>query len=286
MPRPLWEGHITFGLVNVPISLYTAESRSELQLHLLDSKDMARIKYKRVNEVTGEEVPGDRIVKAYEQDNGAHVVLTDSDFENADVEATQAIEIESFVERDSIDTTYFDRPYYLVPGKKGEKGYVLLRETLKRVNKVGIAKVVIKTRQYLAALIAQGDALILNLLRYAYELRDLSEYKLPGSDLAEYKITSRELDLAISLVNTMAAPWEPEKYRDEYHDALLAWIERKANEGAEVQPPEPQAKESKGVVVDFMDLLKKSVEQSEKARKQAGETGREKEHRRQKRAAT
>ena len=270
MPRPIWEGQISFGLLQVPVSLYPGESRSELHFHLLDEKDLAHIKYKRVNETTGEEVPQERIVKAYELKKDEYVVLEDQDFLNADPEATQVVEIEAFVDQDAIDLAYFERPYYLVPGKKGEKGYVLLRETLKRGKKVGIARVVIKTRQHLAALMPQGDGLVLNLLRYAYELRDMSELNLPQGGLAEHKISDKEIEMATALVNMMATPWEPGKYRDDYHDTLLAWIERKAKLGAQVQPLSPKPKQPKGVVVDFMDLLKKSVDQKEKTRKQAG----------------
>ncbi|MDI6853216.1 MAG: Ku protein [Deltaproteobacteria bacterium] len=267
MPHAIWKGQISFGLVNVPVALYPAEAPAELQFHLLDSQNLARLKYKRVNEVTGEEVPMERIVKGYELDSGEHVVLSDQDFENVDVEATQTIDIQDFVDLAAIDYIYFDKPYYLVPGKKAEKGYVLLRETLRRTGKVGIAKVVIRTRQYLAALIPQGNGLVLNLLRYAHELRDFNEFDLPSKDFSEYKISDRELEMAVNLVNTMTAKWEPEKYHDEYRDKLLAWIERKAREGEQVQPPERAPVKPVAEVVDFMELLKKSVQEKEKARK-------------------
>ncbi|MFW6126918.1 MAG: Ku protein [Thermodesulfobacteriota bacterium] len=267
MPHAIWKGQISFGLVNVPVNLYSAESRAaEINFNLLDSQNLARVRYKRVNEVTGDEVPMDRIVKGYELDNGEHVVLTREELENFDVEATQTIEIQDFVDVSSIHYTYFDKPYYLVPGKKAEKGYVLLRETLHRTGKVGISKVVIRSREYLAALMPQDNGLILNLLRYAHELRDFQEYGLPGRDLAEYKVTDRELDMAINLVNTMTAKWEPEKYHDEYQERLLAYIKRKAEEGEQVQPPEGKVERPRGEVVDFMQLLKKSVEEKEKGK--------------------
>jgi len=267
MPHAIWKGQISFGLVNVPVNLYSAESRAaEINFNLLDSQNLARVRYKRVNEVTGDEVPMDRIVKGYELDNGEHVVLTRQELDNFDVEATQTIEIQDFVDVSSIHYTYFDKPYYLVPGKKAEKGYVLLRETLHRTGKVGISKVVIRSREYLAALMPQDNGLILNLLRYAHELRDFQEYDLPGRDLAEYKVTDRELDMAINLVNTMTAKWEPEKYHDEYQERLLAYIKRKAEEGEQVQPPEGKVERPRGEVVDFMQLLKKSVEEKEKGK--------------------
>jgi DNA end-binding protein Ku len=269
MPRPIWEGNISFGLIQVPVTLYPAEARSELQFHLLDDKDKSRIKYRKVNETSGEEVPQERIVRAYELDDGEMVVLDEQDFENADVEATQTVDIQAFVDRDDIDRIYFDKPYYLMPGKRGEKGYVLLRETLRKSRKTGIAKVVIKTRQHLAALMPKGNGLVLNLLRYAHELRDMDALKLPEGSLEEFKISPREIDMATSLVEMMTTPWEPGSYRDDYHDALLAWIERKAKEGAQVHPPEPKHGRAVAPVVDFMELLKKSVEQKEKARKEA-----------------
>jgi DNA end-binding protein Ku len=268
MPQAIWKGQISFGLVNVPVNLYPAESSaSEIHFNLLDSENMAHVKYQRINEVTGKEVPMDRVVKGYELENGEQVVLTRQELENFDVEATQTIEIQDFVDVSAIDYTFFDKPYYLVPGKKAEKGYVLLRETLHRTGKVGISKVVIRTRQYLAALMPQDNGLILNLLRYAHELRDLGRYDLPGRDLAAYKVSDRELEMAVNLVNTMTAKWEPEKYHDEYREKLLAYIERKAAEGEQVQPPEGKVERPRAEVVDFMELLKKSVEEKEKGKK-------------------
>jgi DNA end-binding protein Ku len=268
MPQAIWKGQISFGLVNVPVNLYPAESTtSEIHFNLLDSENMARVKYKRVNEVTGEEVPMDRVVKGYELEDGEVVVLTRQELENFEVEATQTIEIQDFVDVSAINYTFFDKPYYLVPGKKAEKGYVLLRETLQRTGKVGISKVVIRTRQYLAALMPQDNGLILNLLRYAHELRDLQQYDLPGRDLAEYKVTDRELDMAANLVDTMTTKWEPEQYHDEYSEKLLAYIEQKAKEGEQVQPPAAKPEEPRAEVVDFMQLLKKSVEEKEKSKK-------------------
>jgi DNA end-binding protein Ku len=266
MPRPIWKGQISFGLVNIPVVLYPAESSRELHFSLIDDRTMARVKYKRVDESTGEEVPWDHVVKAYERDDGEYIVLSDEDFARADVEATQTVEIEDFVEIKNIPFTYFDKPYYLVPGKKGEKGYVLLRETLKRTGKVGIAKVVIRTKQYLAALLPQERGLILDLLRYQYELRDISQFDLPGNDIDDYKISDREIDMAASLVESMTTDWTPEKYRDDYRDALLAWIEKKAKEGAAVEAPPPKPTEPRGEIIDFMDLLKRSVDETEKAR--------------------
>jgi DNA end-binding protein Ku len=268
MARAIWKGTISFGLVNVPIALYPAERRADLHFTLLDARNKAHVRYQRVNEVTGEEVPWDEVVKAYEYQDGDYVVIEDEEFKRVAVEATQTIDIEDFVEEDEIDYMYFDKPYYLVPDKKGEKAYVLMRETLKRTRKVGIAKVVIRARQYLAALMPQGNALVLDLLRFQYELRDVSEYEFPEKSLDEYNISNKEIDMAEKLVETMASKWEPEKYRDEYRDALMEYIERKAKAGEKAVPAEaePVPAEKRGEIIDIMDLLKKSVQQKSEQR--------------------
>jgi len=276
MARPIWKGTISFGLVNVPIALYPAERRSDLQFSMLDSRNKARVKYQRVNEVTGEEVPWDEVVKAYEYEDGDFVIIEDEEFKRVSVEATQTVDIEDFVDEDEVEYVYFDKPYYLVPGKKGEKAYVLMRETLKRTKKVGIAKVVIRAKQYLAALIPEGNALILDLLRYHDEIRDVSEYEFPDKPVEEYNISDKEIDMAERLVETMTSKWEPAKYRDEYRDALMEYIERKAKAGEMAVPaePEPVPAEQKGEIIDIMDLLKKSVQQkSEQRPKRAARGG-------------
>jgi DNA end-binding protein Ku len=269
MARPIWKGTISFGLVNVPIALYPAERRSDLHFSLLDSRDKAQVRYQRVNEVTGEEVPWDEVVKAYEYQDGDFVVIEDEEFKRVAVEATQTVEIEAFVDEDEIEYVYFDKPYYLVPGKKGEKAYVLMRETLRRAHTVGIAKVVIRARQYLAALIPEGNALILDLLRYKHEIRDISEYEIPDKTIEEYNISERELQMAEKLVETMTTKWEPESFHDEYRDALMQYIERKAKAGETAVAAEPEApapEEKKGEIIDIMDLLKKSVQQKAEQR--------------------
>jgi DNA end-binding protein Ku len=264
MARAIWKGNISFGLVNIPISLYPAENRSDLHFKLLDRRNGARIRYQRVNEATGEEVPWDEIAKAYEYDDEGYVLLEEEDFKKADVEASQTIEIEDFVDADAVDYVYFDKPYYLVPGKRGEKGYVLMRETLKRLRKVGIARVVIRTKQYLAALIPEGNALVLDLLRYRHEVRDPADFEFPSEDLQAYRISEKELDMAHQLVEAMSTEWNPEKYKDEYRESLMHWIEKKAREGDMATPPEgvPSEERERGAeVIDLMTLLKKSVQE-------------------------
>ncbi|MFO7653687.1 MAG: Ku protein [Candidatus Krumholzibacteriia bacterium] len=269
MPRAIWKGSISFGLLNVPVGVYPAEQRADLSFHLLDSRNHARVRYQRVNEETGEEVPWDQIIKGYEYDSGNYVLLGEEDFERVAVETTQTVEIQTFVERDEIDLTYFDKPYYLAPDRRGEKGYVLLRETLASTGKVGIAKVVIRTKQYLAALVPLGDALVLELMRFQQELRDPAELKLPSGKPADFKISPKELQMARTLVEAMSTAWDPSEYTDEYRERLMAYIDEKAaNEGrvpaTEAKAPPPPTK-----VVDMMEVLRRSLEEKQGGKKKA-----------------
>lgn len=260
MARSIWKGSITFGLVNIPVGLYSAEKREEISFHLLDRKNKARVKYKRVNEETGREVAWEDTVRGYEMESGKYVILSDEDFQRAAPEKTQTVDILDFVDLEEIDTTYFDKPYYLAPDKKGAKSYALLREVLKRTKKVGIAKVVIRSKQYLAAVIAEGDVIVLNILRFDHELRDPSELDLPRG---KEGVTERELDMAERLVEGMVDAWEPEKYRDDYYKDLMKMINERAEAGqfdeAPEAPPAPKAASASNVV-DLMALLKQSVE--------------------------
>src|SRR5918992_2948376 len=200
MARGLWKGAISFGLVNVPVELYSAQKKSsELDMTMLDKRDLSPVGYKRVNKATGKEVPWDDVVKGYEYQDEKYVVLSEEDFRRANPEAAKTVGIQAFVDLAEIAPQYFETPYYLVPGKRGEKAYALLRETLKKAGKAGIATVMIRTKQYLAALIAQDDLLVLNTLRYHDELKKPSELDLP-----EARVTSKELDMAMSLVDDMA----------------------------------------------------------------------------------
>ena len=267
MARPIWKGNISFGLVNVPVTLYSAEQKTDLHFNLIDSRNNARVRYERVNEETGEEVPWDQIVKGYAYDEDNYVLLQDEDFQRAAPEATKMIEIQGFVDRDQVEAIYFEKPYYLVPDKKGEKGYVLLRETLRDKNKLGIARVVIRTREYLAALLVDGDALVLDLMRFYQELRDPEQFDLPGRDLRTYQISAKELDLAEKLIEAMAERWHPEQYHDVYREELMDWINKKIRAGETTEPVgepvvEPEATEP----VDIMDLLQRSVQSAEKSR--------------------
>lgn len=264
--RPIWKGAISFGLVHVPVTLYSMEKANDLSFKLLDSRTKSTIKYQRVNELTGEEVPWDKIVKGYEYSKNNYIVLTDADFKNAAAEATQLIEIENFVEKDEITEEFFDKPYMLVPQKKAEKGYVLLREVLEKSGRVGVAKVVIRTREYLAAMVPKGPGLMLNLLRFNQEVRQLDEFELPAEESSTYRVTDKELKLAEDLVDAQTVKWDPEAYKDEYRDKLMDYIERKAEQG-DIEPIE--AREEEGVetatnVIDLVDLLRESVKSSGK----------------------
>jgi DNA end-binding protein Ku len=260
MARSIWKGSITFGLVNIPVGLYSAEKREEVSFHLLDRKNKARVKYKRVNEETGREVAWEDTVRGFELESGKYVILSDEDLQRASPEKTQTVDILDFVDLEEIDSIFFDKPYYLAPDKKGAKSYALLRETLKRTKKVGIAKVVIRSKQYLSAVIAEDDVIVLNILRFAHELRDPSELDLPRG---KEGVSERELDMAERLVEGMVDAWEPDKYRDDYYKDLMKMIHERAKAGqldeAPEAPPAPKP-ERAGNVVDLMALLKQSVE--------------------------
>lgn len=266
MPRSIWKGHISFGLVNIPVSLHSASRSDRIDFNLLDQRDMSRVRYKRVNEVSGEEVPYEEIVRGYEHEDGEYVVITDEDLAAADPEATQTVEIEEFVDAGTIPLAYYDKPYYLTPGKQGDKSYALLREAMRNTGKTGIAQVVIRTRQYLCALTVQGDLLVLDLLRYPNELRDPADYDVPG-DADEVGLKKKELEMAESLISGLEADWEPDKYEDTYRQKVMAMIEEKVSSGEVEAVRELEADEEEGEgaeVVDLMALLKKSVEKGGK----------------------
>ena len=263
MARGLWKGAISFGLVNVPVELFSAQKRSaELDLTMLDRRDLAPVGYKRVNKASGKEVPWDDVVKGYEYEDDKYVVLSEEDFRRANPEAAKTVDIMAFVDLADITPQYFETPYYLAPAKRGEKAYALLRDAMAKAGKAGIATVVIRTKQYLAALVPQDDALILNTLRYQDELKSAKDLDIPEK-LKGAKATSKELDMALTLIEDMADDWKPEKYRDTYHEDLMQRIEEKIKAGQteEITEPEKEERPTKGAqVIDLMSLLKKSVE--------------------------
>lgn len=273
MPRVLWKGAISFGLVHIPVGLYSAEKRNSFDLTMLDRRTMKPVGFKRYNKETGEDVSWDDIVKGYEYEKDRYVVLTEEDFKRANVEATQTVDILSFVDEDEISSMYFETPYYLAPDKRGYKGYALLRETLKQTGKIGIANVVIRTRQYVAALIPVGEVIVMNTLRYANELRGTDEFEVPSSNLKAAGVNAREIEMAQRLVDGMTAKWNAQEYRDTYHEDLMALIEKRVQAGQTEVITEPseagEERPAKGEVIDLMALLKRSVETKGKAGKQA-----------------
>jgi DNA end-binding protein Ku len=272
--RPIWKGSIDFGLVSIPVKLYSGIASENIDFDLLDKRDFSRVRYKRVNEKTGREVPWGEIVKGYEYRKGEYVALTDADFERANVEATRSIAITEFVSLSDISSVYFDKPYYLEPLKNGRKAYLLLREAINRSGKAGVATVVIRSRQHLAVLIVEGPALVLNLLRFADELRNPASLDVPESRAKEMAVSAGEMKMAERLVESMTGEWNPEKYRDEYAEDLRKLIDKKVKSGRtkaiETEAPVERPKRG-GKVVDIMHLLRESVEKASKpAPEQAG----------------
>jgi DNA end-binding protein Ku len=262
MPRSIWKGAISFGLVNIPVALYSAESRRELRFNQLDRRTMTRVRERRVDEQTGREVPYEEIVRGYDTGGGNYVVLDDDDFRRANPKATQAIGIIGFVNADEIDITYFDKPYYLAPVGTGKKGYALLRAVLRDTGRVAIAKVVIRTREYLCAVIPRGEVMVLELLRFAHELREPSELEVPGDDLEALGLTQPEITMAEQLVAAMVTPWQPADYRDEYREDILRVIEEKQTHPGAAAPVATGGGTGEGQVVDIMALLRRSVEEA------------------------
>lgn len=266
MARPIWTGSLSFGLLNIPVSLMSGERRTDLSFRMLDSRDKKPIRFERVNADTGEEVPWKDIVKAFEYDKGSYVVIEKEDIAAAAPETHESVDVEAFVDASSINLRYFEKPYILVPGKKAEKGYVLLRETLKKTGKVGIARVVIRTREYMCAVMPEGDALVLILLRYPQELVELEEYKLPEGKPSDYRLAPKELEMAEQLIASMTSEWDPSQYQDEFRMRLSDIIKKRIkSSGATTKYEEPEPHEDAATnVVDFMSLLQESLKSNKR----------------------
>jgi DNA end-binding protein Ku len=258
MARAIWKGSISFGLVNIPIALYPATRREELKFRLLRKSDLSPVNYKRVAEKDGKEVSWDQIVKGYEYEKGKYVVLKDEDFQRVDLEATQTVDIKDFVDQEEIDPMFFYKPYYLEPQKGGDKAYALLRDSLKDTNKVGVAKVVIKTRQYLAGVKPEDGVLVLELMHFADELADPEKLHLPK----KMEVGKREMNMAKSLIDSMASKWEPDKYKDDYREALMEVIEEKVEAGGKEIEEKPRKAPKPTKVIDLVSVLQKSLEQT------------------------
>lgn len=263
MRSNIWKGSISFGLLNIPVTLQSAQEDKELHFSLLDKKDLAHIKYKKINAKTGKEVPYQRIVKGYEYKSGQYVLITESDFEKANIKATKSIDIENFVLASEIDPMLFEKPYYLAPQKGAEKGYFLLREALNHTQKVAIAKIVIRTKQHLAMVMPRGEYLILELLRFAHEVKEFDEVDYLKEIDKKVKFSPRELKMAEDLIKGMTAKWHPEKYKDTYYDDLMKRIKSKVRQGQGKyieEPAEEERIEDSTNVVDLLPLLRKSIE--------------------------
>jgi DNA end-binding protein Ku len=252
--RAIWKGTISFGLVSIPVSLYPAVRREDLQFRLLRGSDLSLVNYKRVAEKDGKEVPWNKIVKGYEYEKGKFVVLKEEDFKRVDVEATQTVEIMNFVALEDVDPLLFYKPYHLEVGKGGGKAYILLRDALNKTGKIAIAHVVIKTRQHLAAIKPQDKNLMLELMHFPDELRDRSELKAP-----EGKAPAKaEISMAEKLIESMTTPWKPEEYKDEYREALEDMIEKKVSHG-DSKPVKATKKKYPANVIDLVSVLQESL---------------------------
>lgn len=257
----IWKGSISFGLVNIPIALYSATKTEEIKFRLLRKSDHSPVNYKRVAEADGKEVPWDQIVKGYEYEPGKFVVLKDEDFQRVDVEATQTVDIACFVKLDEVNPIFFHKPYYMEPQKGADKAYVLLRDALLASRKIAVARVVIKTRQHLAAIKPQEKGLMLELMHFAGELRHVDEFKLPAAT----EVGKKELQMAQALIESMSEPWKPDAFEDEYRKALEAVIAEKIEKGEQALP-KPSRKVKPTNVIDLVSVLQKSLDESVRGR--------------------
>lgn len=264
-PRVLWKGAISFGLVHIPVALYSATTDHGIDFDWLDKRTMDPVGYKRINKKTGKEIARENIVKGIEYEDGEYVVLSDKEIADAYPKTTQTIEIESFVPANGIPFVYLERPYYVAPINRGAKVYALLRETLQRSQRIGVARVVIQTKQHLAALVPVGPGLVLNLLRWGADIRPWTELPLPSEDAKKAGLREHEIKMAEQLVEDMSAEWDPDEYKDEFKDEILRLVDRKVAAGqtetvAQIEPEEGQSVESRGAkIIDLTELLQRSL---------------------------
>jgi DNA end-binding protein Ku len=256
MARALWKGSISFGLVNIPIELYTAVRNHRPKFRMLHAKDTSPVKFERVCIRDGHPVGWDELVKGYEYAKGHFVVLTKEDFQAAALEKTRTVDIIDFVKAEEIDDRFFETPYYLVPAKGGERAYALLREAIRESGRVGIAKFILRDAQHLAAVEVIEEAIVLTVMRFADELVDVTQFDLPRAE----GVRKPELDMAKALVNSLAAAWDPSKYTDEYRENLMRIIQAKSK-GRKIEL-EPAAEPRQAEVVDLMERLRRSLAQS------------------------
>jgi len=258
--RAIWKGNISFALVSIPISLFSATRKSELSFHYLHKKDMSPVSYKRFCDTENSEVPWEEITRGYEYEKDQYIEITDEDLDKADIELTKTIQIQEFVQESEIDPVYFDKPYYLEPQKGGERAYALMRDALAQSKKVGIAKVVLKSREHLAAVKSVGNMLTLQTMRFSHEIVDAGSLNLP----AKAEISKKEMDLANTLIDSMSDKFDPTRYKDDYYDKVLGIIQMKVA-GVTPQVPAPKGP-GPAKVVDLMEILKQSLNETKKAK--------------------
>ncbi len=270
MPRAIWTGAISFGLVYIPVQMHSASRSSSLDLDLLDKRDFSPVGYQRFNKRTGKVVDWADVVKGYQHQKGEYVALSDEDFRQANVKATQTVDIAQFVEQASIPPEFYETPYYLAPGKGGAKVYALLREALKSTKKAAVATLVMRGRQHLALLHPHGKALMLNTLRFAEEIRDADDLDLPAATEKAAGLSSKELGMAERLIEEMSGEWNPSQFQDTYSKDLMARIKEKikSKQTHTLTPTEKtRAPRESAKVIDLMEVLKKSLEQGKGPRR-------------------
>ncbi|MDB5960663.1 MAG: Ku protein [Massilia sp.] len=262
MARSLWKGAISFGLVHIPVEMYPATTEHGLDLTMLDRRDFSPVGFKRYNKSNNKEVSWDDIVKGYEYSDGDYVVLSEEDLRAANPEKTGAIDIMAFVDAEEVPLLYYETPYYLAPGRGGDKVYALLRETLRKTGKIGIATVVIRVKQHLAALLCVGDTIVMQTLRYPDEIRATDELKIPSKSSKSAAVTDKEVNMAMALVEGMSEEWNPEQYHDTYREDVLALVEKKvkAKQTKTITQPGKEARPAPSSnVVDLVALLQQSL---------------------------
>ncbi|HYQ89853.1 MAG TPA: Ku protein [Candidatus Binatia bacterium] len=271
MERALWKGSISFGLVEIPVRLRPAVKTNELSFSLLDRKDFSPVGNKRYNKNSGKDVPWDEVVRGFEFEPDEYVVLSDEELHRANVKASETIEIVQFVQRDEIDPVYYETPYYVAPLRTGSKSYALLRDALERSDLVGIARVVLRTRQRLAALLVRDRMLVLDVLRYAHELRSMDE--IAETPKSKGSVSATEIRMARELIQGMKGKWDPTRFKDEYRDDVMALVRRKVKAGqihTILEPARSEApRKDRSEVMDLMPLLRKSLAAHEAARRPA-----------------
>lgn len=266
----MWKGAIAFGLVNIPVGLTSAEDRTETGLHMVDSKNNARIRYQKVNAETGEEVPWERLVKGFEHEEGHFVFLDESELEGIKPKLTKTIEITQFVKLEDIEPLLFEKPYYLEPEKRGKKAYALLRETMRETGMAGISRVVVRTKEYLCAMFVRDEVIVLMALRFPDEIRSPKKLDLPETSDPQYQPGKKEMELAKRLVEDMTEEWKPEDHHDEYQAALLEYIDKKLAQGASAVVKGGDRREEPSIgggnVVDLAEYLQKSLKAGGKSK--------------------